>query len=183
MKQYKKFDDETQIFFSELPLMKPLEASASGGSSVWVFGESMTVHWFDSTRKKYTLRIPTDFHTDFASTPRWIWWWLPPFDIRYTPACLPHDLGYEKTGYLTLWVEDARTGLRTPMETRWTRLALDQLMLAGMRSRDVSELKCQAIYRAVRVGGGSAWDEAQTKRSQNVDKRRESLGYSNGVRG
>lgn len=181
--KFKRFNTETEIHFSQLPLMKPTGNKTPGGHSIWVFAESMTIWWHcQTTKKKYTLRIPTNFHTDFSSTPSWIWWWLPPFDPKYTPGCLPHDLGYEKCGELVLWVEDLRTGLRTPLETQWTRHAVDDLMLAGMRSNGTSEFKCQAIYRAVRLGGWGAWDRAKQARTAGQHKRRIDLGYTHGVR-
>lgn len=183
MKKINSFDTHTKINFSKLPLMRPTGDQTPEGGNIWEFRESMTIWWYDSTRKKYTLRIPSGFLTDFASTPRWIWWWLPPFNPKYTPACLPHDLGYERNGHLTLWVDDERSGLRTPMVTKWSRKAIDQLMLAGMYSNDVSEFRCQAIYRSVRVGGGSAWTKSRDEFiTQTWMRRRIKLGYANGVR-
>lgn len=182
MRYFETFDVDTQIFFSELPIMKPLEKTNSNGLAVWQLHESMTISWYDSSRKKYTLRIPNEFVTDFASTPKWIHWWLPPWNPKYTPACLPHDLGYERNGKLTLWVEDSRTGLRTPLQTNWSRLAIDQLMLAGMRSRDVGEFTCQTIYRSVRVGGRGAWERANVEFNKDSFGRRHRLGYTDGIR-
>ena len=39
----------------------------------------------------------------------------------------------------------------------FTRLEADQMMLDGMEAMGVSWLRRQAIYRAVRVGGWTAW--------------------------
>ena len=177
MKNFKNFDVETKINFSDLPSMIPLEKTNSSGSPIWRFTESMVIWWHDQHRKKYTLVIPTGFLTDFASTPKWIHWWLPPWNPKYTPACLPHDFGYERNGNLTLWVEDERNGLRTPMATKWSRLAIDQLMLAGMKSRNVGFFTEQSIYRAVRVGGGGAWKNARKTYLKGEDTRRKNLGF------
>lgn len=161
--------------------MKPSGETSSGGHSIWVFSEEMTIWWFERTRK-YTMHIPKDFRTDFASTPRWIWWWLPPFNSEYTPACLPHDLGYERNGTLVLMVEDDTIDLRKPLDTQWSRLALDQLMLAGMKSRGVSLFKRQSIYRSVRVGGLSAWRGHKKKNKIHKHQRRFELNYPHGIR-
>ena len=54
----------------------------------WVLVEPLT---YSGCRE--TFSVPAGFHTDFASTPRFLWWWLPPFG-RYLQAAVLHDYLY-----------------------------------------------------------------------------------------
>lgn len=38
----------------------------------------------------WVISIPAGYTTDFASTPRWLWWWLPPHG-KYERAAVVHD--------------------------------------------------------------------------------------------
>ena len=80
---------------------------------------------------------PPGFITDFASVPRPFWSLLPP-DGEYAYAAIIHDYLY--------WTQ-----------TR-PRDEADTILKFAMEDLKVNPLTVETIYRAVRLGGGSAWD-------------------------
>src|SRR5262245_3830974 len=90
------------------------------------------------------IRVPKGFVTDFASIPKSRWWWRSPNDF-YSRAAIVHD-------YLS-WTQ------------KCTRLQADNLMLIAMKESDVSSSTQFFVYRGVRLGGESSWDENRTKRA------------------
>lgn len=82
--------------------------------------------------------VPQGFVTDFASVPR-IFWTVFPRHGEYTTAAIVHDFLY--------W------------EQKCTREQADNLFDLVMQDADVSMASRLAIYAAVRLGGGSAWEE------------------------
>jgi hypothetical protein len=180
VKHIQTFDTHTKIHFEPWGDFSPTGKKAKSGQPIWRMTDSWSVWWFHN-HTRYEMRLPRGFETDFSSTPKWIWWWLPPFDPEYTPGCIPHDLLYERHGNVTMWVTDERTGVRTPLATKWSRLASDELMLAGIRSGGTCEFKAWAMFRAVRIGGGGTWKRAGQKFQQNKKWRVSELNDSDGV--
>jgi hypothetical protein len=91
-----------------------------------------------------TVEVPAGFVTDFASIPRMFWSILPP-DGAYTYPAIVHDYLY--------WTQDR------------TRETADEILYVGMKEFRVSEATATTIYKAVRLGGGSAWNgNARLKR-------------------
>jgi hypothetical protein len=84
------------------------------------------------------LEVPKGFVTDLASVPWYLWSALRP-DGEYAYAAIVHDYLY--------WAQ-----------TR-TRLMSDQILKSSMEDFHVDKRKIQAIYRAVRSFGESAWNE------------------------
>lgn len=81
--------------------------------------------------------VPAGFVTDLASIPR-VFWSMLPTDGAYTFPAIIHDYLY--------WTQ------KHPRETA------DSVFQYGMDDMKVSSAIALAIYTAVRVGGGSAWD-------------------------
>jgi len=88
--------------------------------------------------KTLTITVPAGFETDFASVPRAFWRIVPPWG-EYSPAAVVHDYLYA-TALLP-------------------RAGADWVFLELMTELGVPWWKRQAMYRAVRLGGGFAWDE------------------------
>ena len=84
------------------------------------------------------VRVPTGFVTDFASVPRIFWTWLPP-DGLYAYAAVIHDYLY--------W------------EQSLSRSESDEILKLCMEDFQINTLVVAAIYRGVRLGGQSAWDQ------------------------
>lgn len=82
--------------------------------------------------------VPAGFVTDLASIPR-VFWSLLPTDGVYTFPAIVHDYLY--------WTQES------------TRETADNVFRHGMNDMKVPKATTQAIYMAVRVGGGSAWSE------------------------
>lgn len=167
MLRFDQFKKDIKVKFSDLPPMVPLS------SNVWRFDEAFYV-WFTHEKTTYRINLPTGFITDFASIPRALWWLVQKWDYKYTPACLPHDLGYEKLGKLTLW--RPFNGVYTPLTAKLSRKALDDLMYYGMVARGVPAWKRALIYSGVRVGGGFAWKKHE-KRSKKIIPRPVALSH------
>lgn len=143
-----KIKRDAGVEFSELPAFKPI------GGNWWRLEDGFKV-FFNYDGVRYRLVIKSGFVTDFASIPRLLWSILEPFNFQYTPACLPHDLGYETNGDLTLWVCDG-VGW-APVNAELTRRAVDDLMYWGMVARSTPTWKANAIYSSVRLWGWVAW--------------------------
>ena len=84
-----------------------------------------------------TITVPAGFLCDFASTPRWIWWLLPPWG-RYGRAAIIHDRLYS-TGEVT-------------------KEAADAIFLDGMRACGVGRMRSRVMWLAVALFGKKAWD-------------------------
>ena len=91
------------------------------------------------------VTVPKGFVTDFASIPRIFWSVLRP-DGEYAYAAVVHDYLY--------WIQ-----------TR-SRDEADHIFKMAMEDFEISALTVGAMYRAVRVGGGSSWDGNAQKKSQ-----------------
>ena len=83
-----------------------------------------------------TIKVPTGFVTDFASSPPQIWWLIPPWG-KYGKAAIIHDWLYQ-------------TGLRT-------RKQADEIFLEGMIILGVTPWRRRLMYRGVRLFGWLAW--------------------------
>ena len=88
---------------------------------------------------RIALRIPVGFSTDFASIPRLIWRWMPPTDWRIGKPSIIHDFLY-----------------RTPAML-FTRQQADHELREAMKCVGANAFDRNAVYWAVRAGGGSAW--------------------------
>ena len=109
------------------------EPFADGNFSVTMSPMSYSV---GSTGK--TILVPAGFVTDFASTPRAMWSFLPPFGT-YQKAAVMHDYLY--------WTQGC------------TRKQADDILWEAMVESGISETDLRIIYAGVRAGGQSAWDQ------------------------
>ena len=87
----------------------------------------------------YTVTVPAGFVTDYASIPRFLWRIAPPATGRHVWPAVLHDRLY-----------------RCPEEPV-TRKFADEVFLDAMIQSRVPLWKRQAIYRAVRMFGGSSF--------------------------
>ena len=83
------------------------------------------------------IKIPKYFKTDFASVPRFLWSFLPPWGI-YGKATILHDFLYY-------------SGLFSKKEA-------DLLFLEAMKTLEVKKWKQYIMYYAVRMFGFIAWN-------------------------
>jgi Protein of unknown function (DUF1353) len=96
-----------------------------------------------------TIDVPVGFRTDFASVPRVLWVFLPPWG-RYGNAAVIHDYLY--------WVQSR------------SRQEADSILLEAMDVLGVSPLQKLPIYWAVRVAGWIAWRGNQRLRRSGFEK-------------
>ena len=97
--------------------------------------------WWDSPRGR--VLIERGFTTDGVSTPRMLWFWIPPFDAKVTRAALPHD-------YFYTCIQD---GCPHPLAT--TRREADLMLYLACRDAGISLLSCYLIWIGVRLFGRS----------------------------
>jgi hypothetical protein len=83
------------------------------------------------------VSVPVGFVTDLASIPRVFWSLLRP-DGEYTFPAIVHDYLY--------WVQNTKRG------------AADMTLKMGMQDFGIGTSTINTIYEAVRVGGGSSWN-------------------------
>jgi hypothetical protein len=94
--------------------------------------------------------VPKGFTTDFASTPRFLWWLLPPYG-RYAAAAIVHDFLYHR-GVMT-------------------RTTADRVFLEAMGSLGVLLGVRYAMWAAVRAFGWMAWRANALERWAGCDYR------------
>lgn len=91
----------------------------------------------DSVSKYKKVEVPKGFVTDLASIPRVFWSLLRP-DADYAYAAIIHDYLY--------WAQTT------------TRADADEILRLSMEDLEVDKPKVAAIFNAVRMFGGGAWD-------------------------
>ncbi len=87
------------------------------------------------------FEIAADFVTDFASIPQWAQSFVPKI-ASHLPAAVVHDWCYRYAGALDI-----------------TRGEADRIFLRIMERNGVAPMQRRLMYRAVRVGGRSLWDQ------------------------
>lgn len=95
--------------------------------------------------KSENITVPAGFVCDFASTPRWLWWLLPPWG-KYGRAAIVHDFAYR--------------------EQFCTKEAADALFREGMRASGVGRTRATVMYFAVVMFGGKAWRANQGRKKK-----------------
>jgi hypothetical protein len=97
-----------------------------------------TIEWTPDAGQPYKgIKVPVGFVTDFASIPRIFWSALRP-DGKYTYAAIVHDYLY--------WTQSR------------SREEADEIFKFGMQDLKVGSIEIGAIYGAVRILGGFAWN-------------------------
>jgi|SRR5215217_1560451 len=96
--------------------------------------------------------VEVGFDTDFASVPRGLWNLYPP-DGEYTEAAVIHDALY--------WHQATAEKDGKPV----TRPQADAVFLEAMKALGIGWLTRTILYRAVRLGGQSAWDSNALEKS------------------
>jgi len=113
----------------------PLIVSPLPEGRKWRLVERFTYHigTKDSVNK---ITVPKGFVTDFASSPFFVWWVIPPWG-RYSKAAVLHDFCYQ---------------------THWgTRKEADELFREAMIVLGVRPWRVFLMYWGVRLFGFLAW--------------------------
>jgi hypothetical protein len=129
------------------PLAPPV-LSYAVGKAEWTLVAEYAYH---DPRTDRWITVPAGFCFDLSSVPRPLWWLMAPFDLSIA-APLLHDLLYRYVG-------DPPAGAVDPHHV-FTRLEVDQLFRAVMRTEGVSAWRRGAAYAAVRAFGWRAWGTA-----------------------
>ena len=83
--------------------------------------------------------IPAGWSTDGASIPRFLWWWISPFNGDYIEAAIVHDYLY----------------MKKPV----SRKRADAMFYTIMRQSGVPVLRAWLMFKAVDLFGFAAWRE------------------------
>lgn len=89
------------------------------------------------------VTVPAGFVTDFGSVPTALEWVVSGEDVHLILPSIVHDWLYQNRGHVP--------------EGTFTRKQADLLLVEGMRRRGAGWWKRNAVYLAVRLGGGKAW--------------------------
>jgi len=117
--------------------LDPLDIRDMGDGLNWV-----VLHEFRFVTKSGDMvAVPAGAETDFASIPRFLWRIAPPATGRHRRAAVVHD-----------WI------YRTP-DLLITRERADEIFLEGMEVDGTAAWLRQAMYRSVRMFGGSSYQE------------------------
>ncbi len=121
--------------------------------------EPFMFQWHDeeSTRR---ITIPKGFVTDGASIPRFCWslTGLIPTGV-HMGAAVVHDWLYQRRGFVNEGaLEVVFRDFNTPINEQWTRADCDRMFRRIMQTAGETPWKTQAMYWAVRLFGGAAWN-------------------------
>ncbi len=123
---------------------RPLVVSPQPDGKFWLVWEAFTYH-VGKYPSKEIIKVPRKFRTDFASVPRIFWTLVSPYG-KQGKAAVIHDYLYA-TGYET-------------------RKRSDEIFLEAMEVLGVAPWKRTIMYWAVRVGGGSGWNNHARRRKE-----------------
>jgi hypothetical protein len=111
------------------------------------------VHEDDSPE---VILVPAGFVTDFASIPWGLWNLFPPLGPWARPAIV-HDFLYATSG-TGVWAAAGNPPLRhITRQADYTRAEADGIFREALQVVGVPGWRRTAMYRAVRLGGGSGW--------------------------
>lgn len=103
---------------------------------------------FDSTLEGRRVRIEPGFQFDLASVPRFLWWFMAPFELSIA-ASLMHDWLYRHGGCVTD-TEGAAFCV--------SRRVADRLFRRIMQDQEVDTWRIALAWCAVRVFGWAVWN-------------------------
>jgi hypothetical protein len=129
--------------FGFVPIQAPPAIPFDDGLN-WVLYDSLFYRILDTSR---TITVPTGFVTDYASVPRMFWSVIGPHGPHSSPAVV-HDFLYWDQGC--------------------NREEADRILALAMDEQGVAWATRKAIYIAVRVGGGGAWDTHTKEREDGL---------------
>lgn len=128
-----------------------LEVSPLGDGKTWILRDGFFYVYRDVSRgSEYQIDVPAKFMTDYASTPRFMWWIIKPWG-KHGMAAVIHDWLYWEQR-LPEWEEFQKRDA----ETIFHRCLIDS---------GVGAVKSFLMYLAVKWLGKGAWKGNQRKRA------------------
>jgi hypothetical protein len=103
--------------------------------------------YWEEKGKEYRVRVPKGYVTDLSSIPRWARSVIPVVGRQNGPSVI-HDYIYEPLSPQVGGGHQLRG---------WTKQDADNLFLAAMKAAGVNWYRRNAMYLAVKFGGGRAW--------------------------
>ena len=128
--------------------------------SEFELAEEFAFYWTEG-QKDLKFTLPAGFVFDGASVPRFCWslTGLLPTGVHLGAAAV-HDEAYKRRGLLTkgqvsLLIGDDKW---LPVDTQWDRKQCDDMFKRIMIAAEETSWKANAMYWAVRIFGGAAWN-------------------------
>jgi hypothetical protein len=119
-----------------------------------IVGRGLPLRWWGEFQRDLTCRsiiagrflVPDGFLTDGASVPRPVWALLDASDPDILYPAFAHDYLYAVRGEL--------------LDRTLSREECDAVLKEQMEAVGAPRWKIAAVYRAIRIGGGPAWNNA-----------------------
>lgn len=127
----------------------------AAGRAIWELTEPL---FFWSPAWRSWLMVPKGFRTNYASVPRlpFVFWWYG--DKVYEEPAL-HDFVYTAHAIHRVTLDEAGE-VATSERVAITRKQGDDLFLEALLANDkTADGMDHTMYRGVRLGGGSSWDD------------------------
>ena len=127
--------------FTTKLVVSPMEDGKS-----WMLQSGFSYYVSEVAPDLIYVYVKIGFVTNFASTPRIIWWLFPPWG-KYGKAAVVHDWLYQKQ---VMTVNE--------YEFKVTRKEADEIFLEAMLVSKTKKWKAKVIYYAVRMTGWFVWN-------------------------
>jgi len=99
----------------------------------------------------FAFQIPVGFKTDFASIPRFFWFFIAPSDSQILVPAIAHDYLYSRTWIEGYELNNSKLGKKKKI--KFNRLMADLLLRGKMRSFKARIIKRNLVFMAVRLCG------------------------------
>ena len=129
-----------------------LEVSPLGDGRNWILRDGFHYEYRDINKgSDYRINVPPKFMTDYASIPRFLWWFGKPWG-KHGMAAVIHDwLYWEQT--ITGW-------------DNFGRKQADDIFYKCMLDSRVGKLKARIMYLAVKWFARGAWSGNKKKKEE-----------------
>jgi hypothetical protein len=147
------------VFFPEQPDNVPVETTADG-KTLYKLRRPFAYIWLAPDDFRRCLLVPAGFENDGASVPRIVWSISGmQQDGEHRAAAIIHDFLYEYQGAIPVgsYLREDDDGWN-PVIADWKRKHADRMFGRIMREYTVPRQRRRMAYRAVRVGGWTAWN-------------------------
>lgn len=129
-----------------------LEVSPLGDGKNWILRDGFYYEYRDIRKgSDYRIEVPPKFMTDYASTPRCLWWFIKPWG-KHGMATVIHDWLY--------WEQ------KLPGWDDFQRKDAEEIFHRCLIDSRVGALKARLMYLAVKWFAGRTWNGNKRKRAE-----------------
>ena len=129
-----------------------LEVSPLGDGKNWILRDGFFYDYHvEGMDKTYHIEVPSMFMTDYASTPRPLWWFIRPWG-KHGMATVIHDWLY--------WEQ------KIPEWDNLQKNDVEKIFHKCLIKSEVGSVKARLMYLAVKWFGKGAWNGNKKKRAE-----------------